>query len=441
MKKWSILIDCFTNTYCYVCEESNRDDTTIDYNIENLKNDQLFFQSPEKFNDPYDCFLGFSQTQIIKDLMTHELKRKHIYNEQTKAILNQFFNTNVDDYQITEADFDDNVNMEFFQSMVDVLFDNTNDNFFEDANEVKEVLNYIFLSSTLGKQLLVKSLNNALTIKDNHDMVDLLYKCSEFKVAIKRHSASFEDDTMFECVARDAHLKIENGTYNLWDDSKNKADGIDIFSSIIKYFIPQSAKIDSKDIVDSFEKISKETLQKSRDLIASQFKITCLSETPVSSLMWSHYANKHIGFCLEYDFTQTYPFIYRKFPDLTETQLMLFPVRYSEERPLLSKYLFDSKTKFKIMKDGKIPPKLIENIVQGLLCKSSDWEYEKEWRIIKIESKTAFARLPKPTKILLGANIESFAKIKLIEIAATKNIPVYQMSLTPDKYKLKYNKI
>lgn len=28
--------------YCYVCEESNRDDTTIDYNIENLKNDQLF---------------------------------------------------------------------------------------------------------------------------------------------------------------------------------------------------------------------------------------------------------------------------------------------------------------------------------------------------------------------------------------------------------------
>ncbi|MGM9669841.1 MAG: hypothetical protein ACI3VZ_08835, partial [Faecousia sp.] len=44
--------------YCYVCEDSKRTADTIDYNILNFENDQLFFQDPSLFNDPFDCYLG-----------------------------------------------------------------------------------------------------------------------------------------------------------------------------------------------------------------------------------------------------------------------------------------------------------------------------------------------------------------------------------------------
>ena len=36
--------------------------------------------------------------------------------------------------------------------------------------------------------------------------------------------------------------------------------------------------------------------------ISDMFLTTCLSETPSSILMWSHYAMNHTGFCVEYDF-------------------------------------------------------------------------------------------------------------------------------------------
>ncbi len=47
--------------YCSVCENSKRTKETREYNIENFENEVLYFQDPSQFNDPFDCFLGFSQ--------------------------------------------------------------------------------------------------------------------------------------------------------------------------------------------------------------------------------------------------------------------------------------------------------------------------------------------------------------------------------------------
>lgn len=111
--------------------------------------------------------------------------------------------------------------------------------------------------------------------------------------------------------------------------------------------------------------------------------------------MWSHYANKHFGFCLEYDFTYT---LIRRFPDLHIAQLMLFPVYYSRNRPLLSEALIDTNTTIDYKELKKLPPDFIKNIMIGLLYKSEDWAYEKEWRILSIESDKSTMKLPPPPK-------------------------------------------
>jgi hypothetical protein len=38
--------------------------------------------------------------------------------------------------------------------------------------------------------------------------------------------------------------------------------------------------------------------------LRNNIKITCFSEELFSMPMWSHYANNHKGFCIEYDFTR-----------------------------------------------------------------------------------------------------------------------------------------
>lgn len=61
------------------------------------------------------------------------------------------------------------------------------------------------------------------------------------------------------------------------------------------------------------------------EIVKSDYRIACFSETPYNLPMWNHYANGHRGICLEYD---TLKFNY----DLTLRQ-RLFPVCYQDRLP------------------------------------------------------------------------------------------------------------
>ena len=82
--------------YCSVCENDKRTEDTVDYNIDNFEKDILYFQNPAKFNDPFDCYLGFSQTQIVRDIMIQQLKQQHQYmvEEFLRARLGNEFEDN-----------------------------------------------------------------------------------------------------------------------------------------------------------------------------------------------------------------------------------------------------------------------------------------------------------------------------------------------------------
>lgn len=100
--------------------------------------------------------------------------------------------------------------------------------------------------------------------------------------------------------------------------------------------------------------------------------IACFSERIDSILMWSHYADYHKGFALEYDFTAN------QTNDIQSQDL--FPVMYSET-PYNAK---DIVSWFVLKKHGtEMPLPDVNYWLKAALFKAKEWEYENEWRLLK----------------------------------------------------------
>ena len=407
--------------YCSVCENSKRTEDTIEYDIENFENDLLYFQNPVKFNDPFDCYLGFSQSQLVRDLMIQELKRQHQYTPQNREIIQTVFESSYNPNDL----LDDNIDC--IVQIVEEAF-----SFFEDDDPLMKAGQDVLLSlakSDIG--LFRRILDNKMTIYDKQKIVDLMFDSPIYQAMACQNLKNPE--FAMKAARHDMKIKMEKSPNEmLYEDNGENLSIIDIvlsFASLTKGEQYSANEIDA--IKKQFDTVSKDAIKQVRKVISDQFRITCLSERMDSSLMWSHYANKHYGFCLEYDFTPTLSY---QPNDLLMAQLMLFPVHYSDDRPLLSKALFDSKNLFNYIKNKKLPQNTLEKLMYGLLGKSLDWSYEKEWRIFQL-AKQETMKLPKARKVFLGANMEEETKQRIIGIAKKKEIPVFQMYLIADKYK------
>ena len=182
--------------------------------------------------------------------------------------------------------------------------------------------------------------------------------------------------------------------------------------------------------IKSFEEFyntnANQLLQIFRDAVKELVKITCFSKNLYSPLMWAHYANKHYGFCLEYDFSLTVDVTNDTFSNLLKAQLMLFPVSYRKERMLINDLMNLPNLQDIHLRNSEI--------LFSMLTKSDHWAYEDEWRILLFNDNNSL-KLPPPKKIYLGHNIENAALERIQNIAKEKNnIPVYKMQLTNDQY-------
>ena len=145
--------------------------------------------------------------------------------------------------------------------------------------------------------------------------------------------------------------------------------------------------------------------------------------------MWSHYANKHTGFCVEYDFD---------IPFDTAPNSLLLPVRYTPERPLLP---IDKNW---LSKGGSSPScqnnsaSVYTALLKSLITKSAIWKYEQEWRhIVFVEDKESrLVRLPIVSKIIMGVNITEENRKKLFAFSNEHEIPLYQTQLREDRYEM-----
>lgn len=116
--------------------------------------------------------------------------------------------------------------------------------------------------------------------------------------------------------------------------------------------------------------------------------VTCFSEINDDLLMWSHYADKYKGICLEFD-TQYEPFIKAK------------KVVYCEKMPSLS--ITDA-----ILNDN------YQQILDLYCTKSSSWEYEKEWRCIHQDAGTKWVyEADALTGVYFGPEVD-FAALQIV---------------------------
>ena len=132
--------------------------------------------------------------------------------------------------------------------------------------------------------------------------------------------------------------------------------------------------------------------------------ISCFSENDKNILMWSHYANNHEGLVLEFDVAET-----------IETFLPAFKVNYSSKYSTLS-YLNKNKKEH----------------LELLTTKSVDWEYEEEWRIIRVNGALKFLAF-KPKALVsitfgcrAGNKIRSLVS-KFLNKRDKKGMPIVQV--------------
>lgn len=158
------------------------------------------------------------------------------------------------------------------------------------------------------------------------------------------------------------------------------------------------------------------------DINEELYRICSFSERSDSILMWTHYADESKGFCVGYNLKELNN-------DLTD---LLLPVRYNDSLIEVDDTFFG----------GKEPNNSLH--INSLTLKSTDWKYEKEWRLLLLaenKEKMQKVQLPVPKEIILGLNITRENQDKILDIATAYNIPCYKTFKDSGSFGYKFEKI
>jgi hypothetical protein len=158
--------------------------------------------------------------------------------------------------------------------------------------------------------------------------------------------------------------------------------------------------------IESFKKSSREVM--------NNLRVLSLSSNEINPLLWAHYANKHKGFCLGFDFGYGNTFINPK--------LRPQKVNYSSDLPQLkfSNLLLNSN--FNEKKDIVELVRVLDDFIYKVaLTKPSEWTTEGEFRTVTqhpMQGKSVkFAKMAL-REVVLGLNIDSTNQDNITQILA-----------------------
>ena len=244
----------------------------------------------------------------------------------------------------------------------------------------------------------------------------------------------------------------------------NKLKG-KICNRLYNYLIEQDYDFISYDIIEqNIKKVSKEfhiefslanfnnEVQRITKVFFESSYATCFSATCTDFLMWSHYASKHTGICIEFslDHEKQFPYflVGERKPDeekylekYSEWELKgglywdkIKKVKYQENLPSISFYdfspVFENENDCDLMELSKSWwHGYAHELERVFSVKTLPWKYEKEWRAIEIN----FGKLKEPeerirhypieavTGIYFGIRTPNKVKDRIYKILNTKN--------------------
>ncbi len=249
------------------------------------------------------------------------------------------------------------------------------------------------------------------------------------------YGVKFQDDwnyeKIFQVLAEYLYNKIisENSLY-IMDELPENAESVTathiIFFNEIKLELQKNrSKIDAWQIAVG-RAINNEYNRLQEAL--KKFRVACFTKSPYSMRMWSHYANCHKGFCIEYEIPP-----YDSNEDLFHS---LFPVIYSNIRTNIVKSCMDYLNSNSVTREV-----LWDCYKYGLLTKSMDWIEQEEWRLISLETmltdENYNCKFFKIKKVYLGTKMKTEDRTKIIDICKRFDIPYVGLIMLNDSYELK----
>lgn len=362
------------------------------YSLKNLQEGTLHCSKADAFNDPFDCKIGVTFQAM------YAAKYETEFDELCK-VLEKYIKIARGESQIEDCSVDEQrVINKLLASMVLNDFFINSDNKAESEEELALLLtnNYFVIVELMQIVLSDEAFRASLGI-----CVDMLPRMLE-RVSPEGMLLISSNDASFEDYAR------ANGIVNDTDEIG------------LTMLLSQKLYPEYNGAVEELQRLLDEMDSKLAEKMKNLFLVGCLCTSYKNRLMWSHYADSHKGFCIEYDFSEPEDEILSKLP---------LPVVYSEKRPLVP-------WKAAINNSVENMEEAYAEIMMGLLTKDKEWEYENEWRILIGATEDSELAMPKVSCIYLGASIEKENKDKIMTIAKEQNIPVKQMKVDRGAYDL-----
>ncbi len=373
-----------------------------EHSLSDLINGTLYCATPSSFNDPFDCQVGIDFQSYFSARYEEALRPIDLY-------LNKFIQVYEGSLQLNECSekersiftkWENNPNLMTFLKK----YRGSN----VDEEQIAQLLCNNFqividiMSAFMSDENLSVEMHAALNI-----MPKLIESMSqEGKVAITKSDATYEDFAKSLGVNADAD---EIGLTRLIYESQHPED----FATAVK-------------LDEDFKKINNDLSR----AIDNMFRVGCLCTDYKNRLMWSHYANGHKGFCVEYDFGIE--------DDNVLSDILILPVVYSNRRPKFpwTVAIATDKNSSEIKTEGA------KRMMQSLLTKDEAWSYEDEWRIITLCSTGKDKiKMPKISCIYIGALCSENDKEKITRIANGIGAQVKQMTVDRGEYKLHANSL
>lgn len=366
-----------------------------EYSLANLKDETLYCAVPSSFNDPFDCKFGIELETLVSE------KYGSVFMDTTLC-----FKKFLDIYK-GGASLEECTERE--RQVISRWLSN------------KELCRFVEQQIALkNEKLLIESIDENIDI-----ILNIFNTCSKNDDFIKQiECAKPIIGEIFEHMNEEQKLEMLKGDSSLKDFAwkmgiKEDVDEITRLSLLNQRLCPsqvENAELSDKKLGDIYRNLAQ--------IIDNTYRVGCLCTDNKNNLMWSHYANGHRGFCIEYDFNS---------PCDEKNELCILPVIYSSER-----MRFPWKLVLEIQKEKTdIHREIAYAVMEALVTKDILWSYENEWRII-ISEKTGIknVKMPPITCIYIGALCSEEDRILLKDIAKEISVPIKQMVVDRGEYTL-----